>query len=152
MSLPDDNSNKSALSREWAAARIVVIGGLVVAIAVAGYFAYRARTPAVLPLQTVVPAAAKPDAKLLARVELAVCTTVVKRAMDIGIIPTYGRLDTPQLVKTDVAHRFVCVGATHAAKYYVAADLRCNNLVDPQCVSVYRVALRDGTLLYSRPQ
>jgi len=43
MSLPEDGKAVGALKREWAAARIVVIGGFVVAIAVAGYFVYRAR-------------------------------------------------------------------------------------------------------------
>ena len=43
MSLPEDDKKMGALKREWAAARIVVIGGFIVAIAVAGYFVYRAR-------------------------------------------------------------------------------------------------------------
>ncbi|MGB8364741.1 MAG: hypothetical protein ACLQUZ_16740 [Rhizomicrobium sp.] len=88
----------------------------------------------------------------MARAELAVCSAELARAQAIGVIPQYGRLDSPKLMRTNVEGRFVCVAATHLTKYLIAADLRCNNLADPQCVSVVRIALMDGTVVYSRPE
>lgn len=153
MPTPDDKNKVHALSREWAAARIVVIGGLIVALAVAGYFAYRAREATIAAQQAAAPVMTpKVDAKTVARVELIVCNAELAHAKDLGIIPQYGRLDTPKLVRTQVERRYVCIGVTHLSKYYIAADLRCDNLADARCMSVYRIALPDGTLLYSRPE
>jgi|SRR5579862_8628579 len=146
-----DEAKLRALKREWAAARAVVIGGLILAVAVAGYFAYRQHEEmrAELP-QAVVPN--KIDPKLLARAELAVCSAELKQAKTINIVPAYGQLASPNLIRSAVPKRFICEAATHLTKYFIAADLLCNNLTDGRCVSVYRVALTDGTLVYSRPQ
>jgi predicted negative regulator of RcsB-dependent stress response len=155
MSSPEDESKQHALAREWAAARIVVIGGLLVAVAVAGYFAYRDRQATLAQQQAAAPIAVTPrkvDIKAVEQAELAVCTAELDHAIRIGIIPNYGALATSRLARTAVNRRFVCVAGTHLTKYFIAADLRCNNLRDPQCISVYRIASKDGQLLYSRPQ
>lgn len=154
MSLPTDDPKHRALKREWAAARVVVLGGLLVAVGVVGYFAYRqgqamrAENQAVTQTQ----AAKKVDPKLLARVELAVCSAELQRAQDIGIIPTYGRLATQRLIKGTEPRRFICEAMTHLAHYYIAADLMCNKLGDARCVSIYRIAVKDGELVYQRPE
>lgn len=151
MSTPENSNTRRALAREWAAARIVVIGGLIVAAAIAGYFAYgeyQAEKQAAAP--TVV--TPKPiDAKAMARVELEICSAELIRSKDIGIVPRYADLATPRLARTDVARRFVCVAKTNVAKYFIGADLRCNKLADARCVSVFRIVLGDGRLLYVRP-
>lgn len=156
MSLPEDDKKMGALKREWAAARIVVIGGFIVAVAVAGYFVYRARQQQIVAQQPVVHATVvnpKVDPKLVARVELAVCTAELTRAKDVGAVPPYGELASGQLVRVaDVPRRFICEAKTHLTAYYIAADVLCDKLSDPRCVSVYRVANREKQLIYSRPE
>jgi hypothetical protein len=155
MSLPEDDKKMGALKREWAMARIVVIGGFIVAIAVAGYFVYRAKQQE-LAQQPVVHATVvnpKVDAKVLVRVELAVCTAELMHAKDVGAVPAYGELATAQLVRAgDAPRRFICEAKTHLTNYFIAADVLCDKLSDPRCVSVYRVANREKQLIYARPE
>src|SRR5277367_5937903 len=102
MSLPEENPKQHALRREWAAARVVIIGGFIVAIAVAGYFAYRQEQATRALTQANAPQAGlahKVDPKLLARAELAICSAELVQAQGIGIVPTYGQLATPTLVR-----------------------------------------------------
>jgi predicted negative regulator of RcsB-dependent stress response len=155
MSLPEDDKKMGALKREWAAARVVIIGGFIVAIAVAGYFYYRARQEqlAQQPIVHTTVVRPKVDAKTLARAELAVCTAELMRAKDVGAIPTYGQLATGQLVRApDAPQRFICEARTHLTSYYISADVMCDKLADPRCVSVYRVATKERQLIYDRPQ
>jgi hypothetical protein len=155
MSLPDDDKKHSALKREWAAARIVVIGGFIVAIAVAGYFLWKARQDR-LAQQPVVHATVvrppKVDAKTLLQLELALCTVELVHAKDLGMVPAYGELASSQLWHGTVPNRFICEAKTHLTNYFISADLLCNKITDARCLSVYRIALKDGTLIYSRPQ
>jgi len=153
--MPDNTPKQHALAREWAAARIVLIGGFIVAIGVAGYFVYRQHQETLAEHGQSAQTAALPkkiDAKKLLQVEAAVCTEELIHAKNIGIVPEYGVLATPRLVRTDVSRRFICEASTHLAKYFIAADLRCNNLLDAACMSVYRVVLKDGTIVYARPE
>lgn len=152
MSSPGEDPKHRALAREWAAARIVVIGGLILACAVGGYFAWRSISAQNAQQQAAQPAPAprKIDAKTLRKVEIAVCSIEIKRAEDIGIVPIYAGLGSPNLVRSNVPHRFICEAKTHLTHYFIAADLLCDKLSDPRCVSVYRVMLPNGTLLYSR--
>ncbi|HTW34941.1 MAG TPA: hypothetical protein VMD53_10020 [Rhizomicrobium sp.] len=156
MSLPEDDKKMGALKREWAAARIVVIGGLIVAVAVAGYFVYRARQQQLAAEQPVVHATVvrpKLDTKVLARVELAVCTAELLRAKDVGAIPSYGELASAQLLRAgDAPRRFICEAKTHLTNYFISADVLCDKLADPRCVSIYRVANKEKQLIYSRPE
>ena len=155
MSLPKDDQTQRALKREWMAARIVVVGGLIVAVGTVGYFAWRARQERLAQqpvVHTTVVARPKVDAKVLAQVELAVCTAELSRAKDLGMVPQYGDLASPRLMRGTMPRRFVCEAQTHLTHYFISADLVCNQLADSRCVSVYRIALKDGTLIYSRPQ
>jgi len=159
MSLPEDDNAQRALKREWAAARIVVLGGFVMAIAVAGYFGYRAyqqqraAQQASIVHTTVVP---RIDAKSLHDIEVAVCSAEVSRAKEIGIVPVYGVLASPILMRTNVQRRFICQAQTHLTRYFISADFLCDKLDaaihDPRCVSVYRIVTRDGKLIYVRPE
>jgi hypothetical protein len=155
MSLPEDDKKMGALKREWAAARLVVIGGFIVAIAVAGYFVYRAKQQEIAQQPVVHTTVVKPkvDPKVLARVELAVCTAELMHAKDLGAIPSYGELATGQLVRAgDAPRRFICEARTHYTNYFIAADVLCDKLADPRCVSVFRVATREKQLIYERPE
>lgn len=148
MTSPNDNHDQRSLTREWAAARIVVIGGFVVAVLVAGFFAYRAHEEHAAAIQAALPK--KVDAKALAQAELAVCTAELIAAEGIGIVPNYAGLASPRLARGDAPHRYICEAKTHLTTYFIAADLLCNALRDPRCVSVFRVASIDGRLLYAR--
>ncbi len=164
MSFPEDNTTQRALSREWAAARIVVIGGFIVAVAVTGYFAWQARQESIVRQHVLMAeqqaaaraaaAAAVPgkiDAKKLARAELAFCKAELKRAQDITIVPSYARLAAPNLVPTNIARRFICAAKTDVTVYLIAADLRCSNIQNPQCISIDRIVTKEKLLVYTRP-
>jgi hypothetical protein len=155
MSSPEDDKKIGPLKREWTAAHIVVIGGVIVAIAVAGYFLYRARQPQIAqqPVVHATVVAPKVDPKVLARVELAVCTAELIHAKDVGAIPPYGELASGQLVRAgNSSRRFICEAKTHLTNYFIAADVLCDRLADPSCVSVFRVATREKQLIYARPE
>ncbi|HWU27287.1 MAG TPA: hypothetical protein VN154_12890 [Rhizomicrobium sp.] len=152
MTSPADDPKQRALKREWVAARFVVLGGLLIAAGAVGYFAYRQGQSMRAENQaaTQVQPAPKIDSKLLARVELAVCSAELARAKDIGIVPAYGELASPRLLRAGAPKRFVCEAMTRVTHYFIAADLRCNNLADARCVSIYRIAVKDGELVYER--
>jgi hypothetical protein len=156
MSPPPNDNKQRALAREWAAARIVIIGGFIIAIAVAGYFWYRERQATLAEQQASMPHAVaaphKIDAKTLARIELAVCTVELNDAKSLGIIPQYGALASPRMARGNAPRRFICEAQTHLTRYFIAADILCNHLADARCVSVYRIATKAGSLVYSRPQ
>ena len=151
----DDNEDTALTAREWLAARIVIIGGFIVAIAVAGYLVYRGRQQQ-LAQQPVVHATVvrpKVDPKVLARVELAVCTAELLRAKDLGAIPSYSEVSNGKLLRAgDAPRRFICEAQTHLTKYFISADLLCENFADPRCISVFRVANKEQQLIYARPE
>lgn len=154
--MTEEQKNMRGLEREWNMALIVGIGGLVVAIAVAGYFGYREmhRRAQVAVVHAVAPTA-HIDRKELQKIEVAVCNAEIAGAQSLAVVPAYAKLAEPNLVRTRVRGRFICVAETHLTQYLISADLRCEKLIDvirdPRCVSVFRVMLKDGRLVYSRP-
>jgi hypothetical protein len=149
MTSPDSEQDHRGLTREWAAARVVLGIGFALALAVCGYFiyqAYEARHAAELASQP-----QQIDRKKLARAELAVCSAELIRARALGAVPEYGELASANLLHSGGMH-FICAAQTHLTRYYISAELRCNNLGDAKCVSIDRVVLKDGTLVYARPQ
>ena len=152
MAAPNENPKQQALVREWTVARNFVIGGLVLAIAGVGYFAWRAHEAAEEQrLTTTAPIPKKIDAKALQRLEAAVCTAELIQAKNLGVVPSYGVLASPRLVRGDVPMRFICEAKTSVTSYLIAADLRCKSSLAGNCVSVYRVATKEGELVYARP-
>jgi hypothetical protein len=156
MSLPENDQKQRALKREWAAARVVVIGGIVVAIGVAGYFVWRAQQErlAQAPVVHATTVPPKVDQKLVRRLELTLCTMGLVNAQGLGMVPQYATLATPRALRGTTPGRFICEAKTDLTHYFISADLKCSQLAqltDARCVSVYRVALKDGRLIYSRP-
>ncbi len=152
--MSEHQADIGALSREWLAARVVVIGGFLIAVAVGLYFALWAG-PAQTPeeqaaVQT--PQAATSQQEAEASAEHQLCRMELANAQNYGLIPQFGRLSDPNPQKTDVQGRYVCQAATTAAKYNIAADLVCRDLTDPHCVALYSVTQDDGTVLYQRQQ
>jgi len=157
MAVPENDQKQRALKREWAAARVVVIGGIIIAVGVAGYFVWRARQEKLAEAPVVhatVVQQPKVDQKLVQRVELALCTIGLSNAQGLGMVPQYATLATPRALRGTTPGRFICEAKTDLTHYFISADLKCSHLgqlTDARCVSVYRVALKDGTLIYSRP-
>lgn len=155
MSMPEHDSTQRALRREWAAARMIVIGGLILGFAVVAYLAYeqwQASNNALKSIATQTAPKRKIDAKALAEAELEVCSAELIRAKALGIVPQYGVLASAHLIRGNIANRYVCEAGTHLTRYYIAADLLCNKLAEARCVSVYRIAVKGGMLVYARPQ
>jgi hypothetical protein len=116
---------------------------LVVALLAGGYFLQTMR------LRNAAGTATLSHAEQLARAELAVCQAEMLTAKNLGIVPVYAQLASQKLLRTAGSH-YICVAGTHLTRYYILADLRCNKL--PQCIQVERVAVKDGPLVYLRPQ
>jgi hypothetical protein len=148
------DTNLRGISREWLAARIVLLGGFVLAIAVAAYFTLR---PA--PVVQQLPAAQTEDqaAAVLARKEanakaaIMVCAMELLNAKNTGIVPSYGQLVGMLPRKTATRGRYACIAGTNVTHYVIEADLVCRNLLDSRCVALHEVKTSDGTLLYQRP-
>lgn len=146
MSVTEQGAAQRGLSHEWLAARIVVIGGLVLAAAAVLFFGWI--KPAYLTAPQLSPE--QQQARANAQAAFDMCTTGVASAKAFGILPPYGRLASLNVGRTDVQGRYVCVAATPAAKYLVAVELYCRHLKDRRCVSLYSVTQQDGTVLYQR--
>jgi hypothetical protein len=150
-----NDANMRGISREWLAARIVVIGGFLIAIAVVAYFTLRPTPQPVAESQPAAPVpqqmtTAEQKANANARDGMMVCAMELVNAKNSGIVPAYGQLASMLPSATAVRGRYVCNAATPAAKYAIAADLLCRNLQDPRCVLLYQIATGKGTVLYRR--
>jgi hypothetical protein len=161
----DDNDNnvvemRRGTQREWAMARIVLIGGFAIAIGVAAWFALR---PA--PVETVPPVASLPPPAHLkipgnpssqeradSNAAMMVCAQELMNAKNNGSVPAYGQLSSLLPKATAVRGRYTCQVATSAEKYTISADLICRTLTDSRCVALYDVTTADGTVLYQRQQ
>lgn len=144
-----------AISREWAAARIVLIIGFVAALGVGGYFAWQARSVVVADREHTL-ADIKAEQNLVNQDEAAnqagvdLCKTALSTAKTFGIIAQFAQLTAYTPKESDVKGRYVCGAATGASKYAIVADALCRDLKNQQCVVLYSVTEGDGTVLYQR--
>lgn len=145
-------------AREWFWARTVLVGGFIVAIAVAGYFAWQhhedivtaqkqeAAVQALVAREQQPRVESKADAD--AKAGMMFCAMELVNAKNMGIIPPFGQLASPQPHKTEKQGRYACLAATQVSKYEIQADLVCRTLVDPKCIHLHSVKSDDGTMLY----
>jgi hypothetical protein len=147
--MTDQHNDMRATAREWRIALFVVLGGLVIAIAVAVYFATRP-APQVASASQPPPMTAAQRKELNLKIGKVLCDAELLNAKGIGIVPPYGKGISPPM-RTDTRGRYACIVSTGVAKYEIAADLKCNELLDPRCVEIYSVQSDDGTMLYKRP-
>ena len=153
--MAEQDKNLRAISREWMAARIVVIAGFILALGAGGYFAYEARQIVMANRHRVLAAVqaeqAQENAQETSDVEgEQLCKTALANAKNFGIVPTYGQLTAYTPKKSDVTGRYVCEAATTATKYVIAADLVCRKMDNAQCVNLFSITQSDGTVLYQR--
>jgi hypothetical protein len=157
--MTDHDDGMRMTAREWTAARVVLIGGFIIAIAVAGYFTWtqhQQAQQAAAAQQAQAQAEAKADApptpaqiaQSRARMNLMVCLRVVVNAATSGIVPNYAKLASRAPTPTNVQGRYSCNAATDVAKYTVTADLICADMRKADCVKLYSVKSDDGTVLY----
>jgi len=152
---------KRATAREWAAARIVVIGGFAVAIVVAGFFAWQRhaqtvaaqqeqaqQTAALARAQQPRPAFKETTQDEKAKGAMMFCAMELVNAKSMGIVPPFGQLASPLPRKTDTQGRYACIAATQVSKYVIEADLVCRQITDPKCVHLHSIKTDDGTVLY----
>lgn len=135
-------ANIAGLRREWLAARIfVVLGGfLLVAIVVLAVLS----TPTA-PEQT--PTQNTAIAPAMART---LCTAGLTSAQAVALVPSYTKLAGDFVQLGAVKGRYICFAQTDAARYQIAFDLMCRDLNRPNCVSLYSV-VQDGTgAIYQR--
>jgi hypothetical protein len=156
----DGDDDLRMTGREWLAARIVLIGGFIIAIAVAGYFTWSQHQQAVQDAaaqaaqqKAAEQAAAAPSQELAAarertRMGLVVCIREIVNAETLGVVPKYAKLASGAPAATGVQGRYVCNAATDVAKYAVTADLICADMRKADCVKLYSVKSDDGTVLY----
>ncbi len=153
--MSDQEYDLRAISREWMAARIVVITGFVLALGAGGYFAWQAREMvtthrehALADIKAQQALQDKDDANNQAGQDL--CKTALANAKNFGIIAPFAQLTAYTPKESDVKGRYLCGAATGASKYAILADAICRNLKNSQCVALYSVTEGDGTVLYQR--
>jgi len=160
--MTDYQEMKRGISREWAAARIVLIGGFIVAVAVAGYFLWQRHEETVALQQEQaqenarIAKAEQAQTRAQAANETAnagaiLCAMELAGAKKMGIVPPYGQLAAMTPKETERHGRYACVAATSALKYVIIADLVCRQLADPACVKIHAIKTDDGTTLYTAP-
>jgi hypothetical protein len=153
--MSEQQQDLRAISREWLAARIVVIAGFVLALGAGGYYAWQARQIVTAKREQVLAQVKAEQAQENAQQANDVageelCKTALTGAQNFGIIPPYGQLTGYEPRKSDVKGRYICTAATNETKYTIAADILCRNLKNAQCVVLYSVTETDGTVLYQR--
>ena len=141
-----------ALEREWKIGLFVVIGGFMLAIAVAAFLTFGKRPHAVVPDQTQVaePAPSSDDIANSLNDPSQVCSTALANAKNFGVLPKAGRLRDPDPRETDQEGRYICDAETGKAKYSIAVDIVCDDAAKESCISIYNVAEDDGAVLYQR--
>ena len=140
--MTEQEANIAGLRREWLAARIfVVLGGLLlVAIIVLAVIS----APSV-PVQT--PRQNTPIAPAMAK---ALCTAGLASAQAFALVPAYTKLAGDFVQLGAVKGRYICFAQTDAARYQIAFDLMCRDLYRPNCVRLFSV-VQDGTgAIYQR--
>lgn len=141
-----------ALEREWKIGLFVVIGGFVIAIAVAAFLTFGKKHHAIVPDQTQVEEPAPPSEDVANNLNnpSQVCRTALANAKNFGVLPNDGRLSDPDPRETDQDGRYICDAETGKAKYSIAIDIVCEDAAKESCVSIYSVAEDDGAVLYQR--
>jgi hypothetical protein len=148
--MTDYEDMKRGVSREWAAARIVLIGGFVVAVAVTSYILWQRHEADVTAQQQAVTAQEQAVAAENAKAGMVLCAMELASAKSMGIIPAYGQLTTAAPESTAQRGRYTCTAATPSLKYVIAADLVCRKLTDPACVKIHSIKTDDGTTLFQQ--
>ena len=155
--MSEQNTDIPALKREWLAARIVVIGGFLIAIAAGTYVGLGWRGRIVHARQVAAAASAQQQAASAteeANIEAAAqfCAAALTNAKKAGLVPSFGQLTSAAPQQTKVTGRYLCPAATPSSKFMIAADLICRDLKSPKCVSLYSVTQNGGTVLYQRQE
>jgi len=152
--MTDYENMKRASSREWAAARIVVIGGLIVALGIAGYFGWL-HYQDVKQQQLIASPEYQEQQIAKAQQQNAVqiagqvlCAMELANAKKMGLIPSYGKLAKPMPYVTGKKGQYACYAATQVLAYRITADLVCRSLTDPKCTKIVGIKLGDGTDIY----
>lgn len=142
----------AALKREWLVARIVVIGGFVLALAAAIYVAQALRHEVLRARQIAAAqnAAAAQAQQANDRAVAAFCPLALDNAKRVGAVPATTALTNPSPHETAQTGRYLCSAANGATKLTLLADFTCTDLKNPRCVSLYAVAQDGGTIRYKR--
>jgi hypothetical protein len=142
--------------REWFWARVILVGGFIVAIAVAGYFGWQRYQATIRAQQQPAPQSqaagqkSSHEAELEAKAKGAMmfCAMELLNAKNMGVVPSYGQLASPLPEKTAKTGRYACTAATQVTKYRIEANLVCRQLTNPACVQLHSITSDDGTVLY----
>ncbi|HEY1632689.1 MAG TPA: hypothetical protein VGF56_15340 [Rhizomicrobium sp.] len=145
----DDNLRRGT-QREWLAAKIVLVGGFVIAVAVAGYFIYRQHQADVEANQPAAPVAAPRRPEDVKTAMMLFCAQELVEGKNVNIVPVDAQLAEKLPRNTKVKNRFACIAHTTATVYFITADYRCAQVINPKCVRLYDIQTNDGLLIYRR--
>jgi len=146
----DDNLRRGT-QREWLAAKIVVVGGFLIAIGVAAYFVIAPRFAPEHNMQENLPSSIShlipEDAKTAM---ILFCAQELVEGKNVNIVPNDAQLAEKLPRNTGVKNRFACIARTNAVVYFITADYMCPRVTDPKCVRLYDIQTNDGLLVYRR--
>jgi hypothetical protein len=159
--MTDYDDMKRGTARDWFWARIVLIGGFAIAIAIAGLMVWQRHEARIAAQQeeasvlakaaqgqrnTMSPEQARADESR--KMGMMICAMELLSAKNMGLIPPYGELADSQPRATNKKNRVSCLAATEVNKYQIQADLFCRTLTDSRCMKLHSVKTDHGTTLY----
>jgi hypothetical protein len=149
--MSEQEPNIPALKREWLAARIVAVLGILLLAAIAAVMVLDGGSvremPPAMPSHATAPT---PDAEARRQEDIALCNAALSTAQATGIVPAFAARDGDTAVPGGVQGRYVCGAKTDAAKYAITFDLACTHLGDANCIVLFNITLNGNGVLYQR--
>jgi len=152
--MTDYDDMQRATRREWAVAKFVVIGGLIIASAVAGYLGWQHYKEVAAEQLIASPQyqeqqfqKARQENQIRVAGQL-VCAMQLAQAKQLGIVPKYAQVISKMPYVTKTRGEYSCDVASQVSRYRITADLVCRQIVNPKCTKVVSVQMDDGTVLY----
>ena len=146
--------NVRALRREWLAARVVGVLGLLLLVAVGAGLTLpnfgESETPPAAEPETPSTSSATDDAEARRQEDIVLCDTALSAAQSFGLLPAFATRDGDEARAGVVQGRYVCGAKTDAAKYTIAFDMVCTEMGNNKCVVLNTITMNGGTVLYRR--
>ena len=153
--MTDPEPNLPALRREWLAARVMAVIGVLLLLAVAVLIGVSAfygppATPTATPV-TASPPAAPDTAQARRQEDIALCDAALATVQTLGLVPAFAARDGDSAAPGNVQGRYICHARTGAARYTLIFDLACTHLGDAKCIVPITISQDPGGVLYQRP-
>lgn len=149
----DHDPNMPALRREWLAARIMAVLGVLLLVAVGAglampFFADNDTPVAAVPESP--SASAADDAEARRQEGIVLCDTALTAAQSFGLLPAFATRDGDEPKEGTARGHYICGAKTDAATYTIAFGMACTEMGNDKCIVLNTITMNGGTILYQR--